>query len=45
MRPLCRRSGAEACDGLIHTAFGHVFSTYKQAGETDRRLVEAMGRA
>lgn len=38
-------AGARACDGVIHTAFGHDFSKYLEAGETDRRAVEAMGRA
>ena len=38
-------AGARACDGVIHTAFGHDFSRYLEAGETDRRAVEAMGRA
>ena len=38
-------AGASAADGVIHTAFGHDFSKYKQAGETDRAAVEAMGRA
>ncbi len=38
-------AGAQASDGVIHTAFGHDFSKYLEAGETDRRAVEAMGRA
>ena len=38
-------AGAQACDGVVHTAFGHDFSKYLEAGETDRRAVEAMGRA
>ncbi len=38
-------AGARACDGVIHTAFGHDFSKYLEAGETDRRAVEAMGHA
>ena len=32
-------AGARACDGVIHTAFGHDFSRYLEAGETDRRAV------
>lgn len=38
-------AGAWACDGVIHTAFGHDFSKYLEAGETDRRAVEAMAHA
>ena len=38
-------AGARAADGVIHTAFGHDFSRYREAGETDRRAVEAMGAA
>ncbi len=38
-------SGARACDGVIHTAFGHDFSKYREAGETDRRAVEVIGQA
>lgn len=33
---------ARACDGVIHTAFGHDFSKYQEACEADRRVVEAM---
>lgn len=38
-------AGAQACDGVIHTAFGHDFTKYREAGETDRRAVAAMARA
>ena len=38
-------AGARGADGVIHTAFGHDFSRYQEAGETDRRAVEAMGAA
>jgi nucleoside-diphosphate-sugar epimerase/transcriptional regulator with XRE-family HTH domain len=38
-------AGARACDGVIHLAFGHDFSRYSEAGETDRRAVEAMAAA
>lgn len=38
-------AGARAAGGVIHTAFGHDFSKYQEAGETDRRAVEAMGEA
>ena len=39
------RRGAEAADGVVHLAFNHDFSQYLQAGETDRRVVEAFGEA
>lgn len=38
-------AGAQLCDGVIHTAFGHDFSKYLEAGVTDRMCVVAMGRA
>ena len=38
-------AGARASDGVIHTAFGHDFSKYEEASETDRRAVEAMADA
>ncbi len=38
-------AGAQACDGVIHTAFVHDFSRYREAGEIDRRAVEAMTQA
>jgi nucleoside-diphosphate-sugar epimerase len=38
-------AGARACDGVIHTAFGHDFSKYLEAGENDRRAVEVMAGA
>jgi NAD(P)-dependent dehydrogenase (short-subunit alcohol dehydrogenase family) len=38
-------AGARVCDGVIHTAFGHDFSKYQEAGETDRHAVEAMANA
>ena len=38
-------AGAAAADGVIHTAFGHDFSKYREAGETDRVAVEAMASA
>jgi nucleoside-diphosphate-sugar epimerase len=37
------RHGADAADGVIHTAFNHDFSNYLAAIETDRRVIEAMG--
>lgn len=36
---------ARASDGVIHCAFGHDFSKYLEAGETDLRAVSAMADA
>jgi nucleoside-diphosphate-sugar epimerase len=35
-------AGAEACDGVIHTAFIHDFSRFAENAEIERRAVEAM---
>lgn len=35
-------AGAAAADGVIHLAFGHDFSRYREMGETDRRAIEAI---
>jgi len=37
------RSGAEAADGIIHTAFNHDFSNMIDAGLTDLRAVQTFG--
>src|SRR5271168_1441978 len=39
------RSGAAACDGVIHTAFIHDFSNYGPAAEADKQAIETMGAA
>lgn len=37
------RAGAAAADGVIHTAFNHDFSRYKESCEADRHVIDAFG--
>ncbi len=37
------KSGAAACDGVIHTAFIHDFTKFAENGQVDKRAIEAMG--
>ena len=39
------RKGTEDCDGIIHTAFNHDFTRFKENAEADRRAIAAMGAA
>ncbi|MFW6692885.1 SDR family oxidoreductase [Streptomyces sp. MAR4 CNX-425] len=39
------RTGAAACDGVVHLAFGHDFSRFDASVRTDARAVETFGAA
>lgn len=39
------KQGAVICDAVIHTAFNHDFSKFKENCETDRLVIQALGSA
>lgn len=39
------KAGAGQCDAVIHTAFNHDFTRYKQSCEEDRQIILALGAA
>jgi nucleoside-diphosphate-sugar epimerase len=39
------KSGAVLCDAVIHTAFDHDFSKFKDNCETDRKVIDALAEA
>lgn len=39
------RSGAAACDGVIHTAFDHNFANFVENCQKDKRAIKALGSA
>ncbi|MGN6396927.1 MAG: SDR family oxidoreductase [Mucilaginibacter sp.] len=43
--PEILKQGATTCDAVIHTAFNHDFSRFKQNCEDDRKVIEILGDA
>jgi nucleoside-diphosphate-sugar epimerase len=43
--PESLKQGVAQCDAVIHTAFNHDFSKFKENCETDRRVIQALGSA
>ncbi|RDI06708.1 SDR family oxidoreductase [Flavobacterium sp. AG291] len=41
--PEMLKQGAQSCDAIIHTAFNHDFSKYKENCEDDRKVIECFG--
>lgn len=41
----CLRLGASGAEGVIHTAYGHNFAKFVEAGQVDKRAIEALGEA
>ncbi|PZR19967.1 MAG: 3-beta hydroxysteroid dehydrogenase [Flavobacterium psychrophilum] len=41
--PEMLKEGAQSCDAVIHTAFNHDFSRYKENCEDDRNVIECFG--
>jgi nucleoside-diphosphate-sugar epimerase len=39
------KKGAAHCDAVIHTAFNHDFTRYKESCENDRKVILALGEA
>ena len=39
------KKGTEGCDAVIHTAFNHDFTRFKQNCEDDRKVITALGEA
>lgn len=42
--PEILKAGIEACNAIIHTAFNHDFSTFKQNCEDDRKVIETIAK-
>lgn len=41
----CLTEGARLCDGIVHTAFNHDFSSFAQNCEDDRNVINTLGQA